>query len=54
MDEKHHLVRNMQEELVELEFCPTDEIIADVLNKLLSQEKFENLHNKMSLVDFVH
>ena len=43
----------MQDNLINLRYCPTEEMTADVLTKSLPRERFEKLRKKMGL-DSVH
>ena len=47
----HHFVREKVERgVLEVEFCPTEEQVADVLTKGLSKEKHEKFSRMMGLM----
>ena len=42
IDIRHHFVREaVENELIELVYCPTEEMIADILTKPLAKAQFE-------------
>lgn len=48
IDIKYHFIREcVKIGLIELEYCPTEEMLADVFNKPLSKQKFEVLRSKI-------
>ena len=48
---RHHFVREkVSEGVVELKYCPTDRMIADMLTKGLSCAVFERLRNEAGIV----
>ena len=50
IDIKYYYVKEaVQSGIVNLKYCPTEEIIADILTKPLSKRKFTLLHTKMGL-----
>jgi len=52
IDIRHHFVRDSVETgKVELQYCPTDKMIADILTKALGQDRFEMLRGKLGVVD---
>jgi len=54
MEMKYHYVRDMvQRRVVELQFVPTDEQIAEVFRKPLVRGKFEVFPNMLEIVDDV-
>ena len=51
---RYHYVRDMvQRRVVELQFVPTDEQVADVLTKLLVRGNFEGFWKRLRIVDDV-
>ena len=47
IDIKYHFVREVVEnEMIKLKYCPTKEMIADILTKGLNHERFCYLHKK--------
>ena len=53
IDIHHHFIREaIQDGVLDLRFCPTNEMIADVLTKPLSRNRFEQLRRLMGM-DFV-
>ena len=54
IDIRYHYVREaVQDNLINLRYCPTEEMTADVLTKSLPRERFEKLRKNMGL-DSVH
>ena len=54
IDIRYHYVREaVQDNLINLRYCPTEEMTADVLTKSLPRERFEKLQKNMGL-DSVH
>ena len=41
VDIKYHFVRSAQTEGISIEYCPTTNMVADVLTKPLTKSKFE-------------
>lgn len=39
---KYHFIREVGDRMVKLRYCPTNEMIADILTKGLSKEQFAN------------
>ena len=53
IDIRHHFIHEaIQDGVIDLRFCPTNEMIADVLTKPLSRNRFEQLRRLMGM-DFV-
>ncbi len=51
IDIRHHFVREqVASETVKLEYCPTHEMVADMLTKRLAQQRFCLLRKKAGLV----
>lgn len=51
IDIKHHFIREaIENKLVDLVYCPTEQMVADILTKPLAREKFEYLRNYLGLV----
>jgi hypothetical protein len=49
---RHHFVRDSVEAgEVQLQYCPTNEMVADILTKPLAHDRFEQLRDKLSVVD---
>jgi hypothetical protein len=47
---KYHYIREkVNDKSIELKYCPTEEMTADVLTKGLNRDKFERLWDKMGL-----
>ena len=54
IDIAHHFVRECKEEKkITLEYCPTQNIIADVMTKPLTREKFERCRGNMGIMGMV-
>ena len=50
IDIKHHFVRELvADSTIKLEYCPTNEMIADMLTKELSRERFCYLRKKAGM-----
>ena len=50
IDIKHHFVREaIESQLIELAYCPTEEMVADILTKPLAKVQFELLRYKLGL-----
>ena len=50
IDIKHHFIREkIANKIIKLEYCPTDNMIADTLTKPLSREKFEKFRLDLGL-----
>ena len=50
IDIKYHYIRDaIENETIQLEYSPTDEMIADVLTKGLSRPQFEKLRSKLGV-----
>ena len=47
--QKHYVREAVQSQIVNLKYCPTEEMIADILTKPLSKGKFTLLRTKMGL-----
>ena len=45
---KYHFIRD-EEGAVNVEYCPTTDMVADALTKGLSKDQFANLHQTMGL-----
>ena len=43
----HYVWEPIEEGIIEIEYCPTDVMIADLLTKPLSKERFERLRQMM-------
>ena len=55
IDVQHHFVREKVERgLIRLEYCPTEDMMADVLTKALARDKHERLRKMMGFEDFGH
>ena len=55
IDVQHHFVREKVERgLIRLEYCPTEDMMADVLTKALAKERHEKLRTMMGFEDFGH
>ena len=51
IDIKHHFVRErVSDGLIELKYCPTNEMVADILMKGLAQQQFSFLREKTGIV----
>ena len=51
IDIKYHFVREKtQDGTIELKYCPTNEMVADIFTKPLLKEQFEYLRGKLGLV----
>ena len=46
-----HLYDEVAEKTIEIQFCPTDQMIADVLTKPIPKTQFQNLHASMGVHD---
>ena len=54
IDIKHHFIREqVSRGKVQLEYCPTAEMTADILTKALSREKFSKLRIKSGVVELI-
>lgn len=52
---QHHFVREkVARGTIILEYCPTEDMLADVLTKALAKDKHEQLTMKMGIGDFGH
>jgi KUP system potassium uptake protein len=50
IDIKHHFVREaLSNKAVALEFCPTENMLADILTKPLSRDRIQILQNRLGL-----
>ena len=50
IDIRYHYIREaLSENIIKLDYCPTQHMLADILTKPLPKERFEMLHNKMGL-----
>ena len=53
IDVQHHFIREkVEEEVIELRYCPTQEMVADVLTKALARDKHEAMRSAMRLEVF--
>jgi hypothetical protein len=53
IDVQHHFIREkMEEEVINLTYCPTQDMVADVLTKALAKERHVMLCKAMKLVSF--
>ena len=53
IDVQHHFIREkVEEEVIELRYCPTQEMVADVLTKALTRDKHEAMRRAMRLEAF--
>ena len=53
IDVQHHFIREKVEmEEIELRYCPTQEMVADVLTKALAKDRHETLTRAMGIVSF--
>ncbi len=51
----YHFIRQTVEEgHIKLQYCPTDDMIADVLTKLLARQKFKSLWKRWHCVNELH
>jgi hypothetical protein len=51
IDTRHHFIRQMIEEnQIAIEYCPTEEMIADLATKGLTKSKFNYLRDKLGIV----
>ena len=46
----HYVWEAIEEGIIEIEYCPADVMIADLLTKPLSKESFERLRQMMGLI----
>ena len=54
IDIRFHYVREAIEEgIIEIEYCPTDVVIADLLTKPLSKKRLERLRQMMGLINWI-
>src|SRR5579871_6896543 len=50
MDIQHHFIREkIEEKIIELVYCSTDEMIADILTKSVSRDKLQRFSKQMGL-----
>ena len=49
----HYICEAIQDKAIQLEYCPTEEMLADILTKPLACEKFEKLREKMGLQELI-
>ena len=50
IDIKYHFIReNVQNKEIELKYCPTDKMVADILTKALPRQRFEDLRSLMGI-----
>ena len=48
IDIRHHFVRDcVEDNKIQLEFCPTEEMIADILTKPLARPAFEKFREQL-------
>jgi hypothetical protein len=53
IDVQHHFIREKVEtELIELKYCPTQDMVADVLTKALAKDRHHILRRSMGIVSF--
>ncbi len=53
IDIRYHFIREaLQDDVIDLRFCPTSEMVADVLTKPLSRNRFEQFRCSMGM-DFI-
>ena len=53
IDVQHHFIREkVEEEVIELRYCPTQEMVADVFTKALARDKHEAMRSAMRLEVF--
>ena len=53
IDVQHHFIREkVEEEVIELRYCPTQEMVVDVLTKALARDKHEAMRSAMRLEVF--
>jgi hypothetical protein len=53
IDVQHHFIREVvEDEVVELKYCRTEDMVADVLTKALPRERHETLTSAMQIVSF--
>lgn len=53
IDVQHHFIREKVDmEEIELRYCPTEDMVADVLTKALAKDRHERLRRQMGIVSF--
>ena len=53
IDVQYHFIREkVEEEVIKLRYCPTQEMVADVLTKALARDKHEAMRSAMRLEVF--
>ena len=53
IDMQHHFIREkVEEEIIDLRYCPTQDMVADVLTKALAKDRHVMLCKAMKLVSF--
>ena len=53
IDVQHHFVREKVDRgVIRLEYCPTEDMVADVLTKALARDRHERLIRRMGIGDF--
>ena len=51
IDMKYHVVKNLQKDgVIKMIYCPSTEMLADVMTKPLPKPRFEELLSKMNFV----
>jgi len=54
IDIRYHYIREaVQDGIVDLRYCPTEFMIADILTKPLSKQRFEMLRDAMGLTQLI-